>query len=167
MKKGKLIVVSGPSGVGKDTVLDIVIKNNKKCWKSISMTTRDKRDNEVDGVDYYFISESEFLENINNDNLLEYAMVYKGCYYGTPKDKVFKMINKGYNVILVIDVIGAMHIKETFSDAIFIFIAPPSVEELRNRLINRHTDSLESIEERIKKATFEISQKDKDRKSVV
>ena len=159
--KGKLIVISGPSGVGKSTIRSRLINECDNFWYSISMTTREPRCGEVDGVDYYFVSKDCFLENINNNNLLEYAEVYNDIFYGTPKDKVFEMLDKGINVVLEIDVVGAFNVKKNCSDAILIFIAPPSIDALEKRLRLRNTDSEEKIIERINKAKYELSFKDK------
>ena len=156
MKKGKLIVVSGPSGVGKDTVVDNIINNNKGFWKSVSLTTREKRENEIEGVDYYFVDKDSFLKNISDKNLIEYAEVYKDIFYGTPKDIVFEKLNNGINVVLVIDVEGAFNVKKIIPEAILIFILPPDMKELEERLRNRKTDSEEKINERIEKAKIEI-----------
>ena len=161
--KGLLIVISGPSGVGKSTVRKRLIEENPNYWYSISMTTRKPRlvskngKMEEEGKDYYFVTEESFKENIKNNNFFEYAEVYKGLYYGTPKNKVLEMLDKGYNVVLEIDVQGALLIKKQYSEAILIFINPPSIEELERRLTNRKTDKEEDIKERIEKAKFEIS----------
>lgn len=159
--KGKLIVISGPSGVGKSTIRSRLINESDIFWYSISMTTRAPRCGEVDGVDYYFVSKEEFLDNINNDNLLEYAEVYKDVFYGTPKDKVVEMLDKGINVVLEIDVEGAFNVKKNYPDAILIFIAPPSEDDLEIRLRSRNTDSEDKIIERISKAKYELSFKEK------
>lgn len=161
MQKGKLIIISGPSGCGKSTIREKIVKNNKNIWYSISMTTRKPRINETNEVDYYFVTKEEFLKEIENGNFYEYAEVYKDIYYGTPKNKVKEMLNKGYDVILEIDVDGALQIKKQDKDAILIFIMPPSIEELKNRLENRKTDSKDKIKERLDKALYEISFKDK------
>ena len=159
--KGLLIIISGPSGVGKSTIRSRLVNENNNFWYSISMTTRKPRTTEENGKDYYFVSVEEFKKNIENDNFIEYAEVYDGLYYGTPKDKVFEMLNKGYNVILEIDVQGAIIIKSKFKEAILIFIKPPTLEELEKRLRNRNSDSEEKIIERLKKAEYEISFTDK------
>lgn len=161
--KGLLIIISGPSGVGKSTIRSRLVNENNNFWYSISMTTRKPRiiektkKMEEHGKDYYFVSVEEFNKNIENDNFIEYAEVYDGLYYGTPKDKVFEMLNNGYNVILEIDVQGAIIIKSKFKEAILIFIKPPTLEELEKRLRNRNSDSENIIIERLKKAEYEIS----------
>ncbi len=161
MKKGKLIVVSGPSGVGKDTVVSKYLEKHNEDELSISMTSRGIRNNEVDGVNYYFKTKEEFEEAIDNNELLEYAM-YNGNYYGTPRKEVEKRINNGINVILVIEVVGAMNIKNMMKDdCTLIFILPPSMDELKDRLINRGTDSMDSIDNRLDIARREIEVSDK------
>ncbi|MBQ1496419.1 MAG: guanylate kinase [Bacilli bacterium] len=161
MKKGKLIVVSGPSGVGKDTVVSKYLEKHKEDELSISMTSRAIRNNEVDGVNYYFKTKEEFEEAIDNNELLEYAM-YNGNYYGTPRKEVEKRINNGINVILVIEVVGAMNVKNMMKDdCTLIFILPPSMDELRERLINRGTDSMDSIDNRLDIARREIEVSEK------
>ena len=156
MKKGKLIVVSGPSGVGKDTVVSEYLKLHPEDKLSVSMTSRPKRDYEIDGVHYYFRTKEGFEEEIEKGNLLEYAL-YNGNYYGTPKSEVIKRLEDGINVILVIEVQGARNIKNMLGDdVLLIFVLPPSIEELRERLINRGTDSLEVINERLEIAEKEI-----------
>lgn len=161
MKKGKLIVVSGPSGVGKDTIVSKYLEKHNEDELSISMTSRGIRNNEVDGVNYYFKTKEEFEEAINNNELLEYAM-YNGNYYGTPRKEVEKRINNGINVILVIEVVGAMNVKNMMKDdCTLIFILPPSMDELKERLINRGTDSMDSIDNRLDIARREIEVSDK------
>lgn len=156
MKKGKFIIVSGPSGVGKGTICDVLIKE-LNAWYSVSMTTRKMRDGEVDGVNYYFISKEEFKKRIAEGKLLEYN-IYNDNYYGTPKDKVLEKLEQGTNVFLEIDVNGAKNIKNIFPDALLVYIAPPSVEELRERLVSRGTEDLETIENRLKIASDELKQ---------
>ena len=161
-KKGLLIVISGPSGIGKSSIRKKIINNYDNFWYSISMTTRKPRKiqntdkYEEDKVDYYFVNEDVFKENIKNNNFLEYAEVYKDLYYGTPKDEVFNKLNNGINVILEIDVDGARQVKENYNDAILIFIKPKSLENLEYRLRNRNTDLEDSIKERLNKALYEI-----------
>lgn len=155
MKKGIFVVISGPSGVGKDTIVRRLVNDGLGIY-SISMTTRKRRKGEIDGVDYFFLSKNEFLDNIKKDNLFEYA-IYNNNYYGTPKDFIFNNINNGKNVIAIIDVQGAMKIESKYSDALSIFIMPPSFDELEKRLINRGTDSVDNIKKRLEIAKREIS----------
>jgi guanylate kinase len=159
--KGKLFIISGPSGVGKTTIRNEILKTYKNFWYSISMTTRKKRENEQDKIDYYFVTKKEFIKNIKENNFFEYAEVYKDIFYGTPKNKVINKLNKGINVILEIDVEGALNIKKEENDAILIFISPPDIKELKKRLLERQTDDKKVIEERINKAEYEISQRNK------
>lgn len=160
MKKGKLIVVSGPSGVGKDTVVSEYLKLHPEDVLSISMTSRPKRDYEIDGVHYYFKTKEGFEEEIKNGNLLEYAL-YNGNYYGTPKSEIEERLAKGINVILVIEVQGARNIKNIMGDdVLLIFVLPPSLEKLKERLINRNTESIEQINKRLEIAKKEIEEND-------
>lgn len=155
-KKGLLIVFSGPSGVGKGTVRKKVFeKLGDKLYFSISMTTRGIREGEVNGQDYHFITREQFLKELDRDNLLEYNE-YVGNFYGTPKDVVFDKINQGIDVVLEIDVNGAKQIKEKVPNCVSIFVAPPSFDALKERLVGRNTDSIEVIEKRLKKAEIEI-----------
>ena len=158
MKKGKFIIISGPSGVGKGTIYKVLL-NEFNGWYSVSMTTRKIREGEIDGVNYYYISKEEFQKRIDDGKVLEYN-IYNDNYYGTPKDKILEKMNEGVNVFLEIDVNGARNIKGMFPDALLIYIAPPSIEELRNRLINRGTESLDVIENRLKIAETELKQVD-------
>ena len=160
-QKGKLFVISGPSGVGKSTIRERIINTYNNFWYSISMTTRAPRENEINEKDYYFVSKEEFIKNIKENNFFEYAEVYKDIFYGTPKNKVIEKLNNGTNVILEIDVEGALNIQNNYHEAILIFICPPSIKELKKRLLERQTDKKEVIEERINKAEYEISFKDK------
>lgn len=158
MKIGKFIVMSGPSGVGKGTICNTLMQE-LDAWYSVSMTTREIREGEVDGVNYYFISKEEFKKRIDEGKLLEYN-IYNDNYYGTPKDKVLKKLEEGKNVFLEIDVNGARNIKKLFPNAILIYVAPPSIEELRNRLISRGTEEMDVIEKRLKIAEEELKQID-------
>ena len=154
---GSLIVISGPSGAGKGTVCKELI-NDSNIRISVSMTTREPRDGEINGKDYYFVSKEEFLDNIDKGNLLEYATVHGSNYYGTPKNKVLTLLNDGFDVILEIDIQGALKIKESINDAIYIFIMPPSMRELKNRLVKRKTETKEQLVERFKNAYKEINE---------
>lgn len=162
-KKGLLIVISGPSGIGKTTIRERLVKENNDFWYSISMTTRKPRKiektnrYEQNGIDYYFVDEDEFISNIKENNFLEYAEVYKELYYGTLKDIVFKKLDEGINVILEIDVNGAKQVRKNYKNALLIFIKPRSLEELEYRLRNRRTDTEDAIKERLEKAIYEIS----------
>ena len=125
------------------------------------MTTRTPREGEINEKDYYFVTKKEFIKNIKEDNFFEYAEVYKDVFYGTPKNKVIEKLENGINVLLEIDVKGALNIKNKYHEAILIFIYPPSIEELKKRLLQRQTDNKDVIEERISKAQYEISFKDR------
>ena len=158
MKKGLLIVYSGPSGVGKSTILHEVLKDESLNLEfSVSMTTRLPREGEVDGKDYFFVSKETFEKAIEDDKFLEHAR-YVENYYGTPRDYVEQERNKGKNVILEIDVQGGLQVIEKCSDCISIFIMPPSIDELRNRLSGRGTEKEEVINKRIDEAQREINQ---------
>ena len=165
-KKGLLIVLSGPSGVGKKTILSPLFKDESlKLAYSISMTTRPKRFDEVDGKDYFFLTKDEFKKQIELGNLLEWA-TYVDNYYGTPKTYVEKLRNEGKNVLLEIEPQGALlimdYVKKNHDDKfVTIFIAPPSMESLKNRLLKRGTEQADRINARIKQAEWEITLKDK------
>ena len=154
--KGLLIVVSGPSGAGKDTICHKLIKENLNIWMSVSMTTRKPRPLEKEGVDYFFVSSEEFENKINDNTFLEYAS-YNDNYYGTPKDKVEEKLNEGKDVILVIDINGAINIKKIIPSALFIFIMPPDMETLKNRLIGRKTESKDKVVQRFITAYNEVN----------
>lgn len=156
-KKGLLIVFSGPSGVGKGTVRKKVFeKLGDKLYYSISKTSRNIRDGEKDGVDYWFVTKEQFKKELEIDNFLEYNE-YVGNFYGTPKDKVFEKINEGKDVVLEIEVNGALEVMKKEPNCLSIFVAPPNLDELRNRLVGRNTDSPEVIEKRLKQAEKEIA----------
>lgn len=157
-KSGTLIVLSGPSGAGKGTICSELLKQDESLKLSISMTTRSPRGKEVDGEDYYFVTKEEFEERISNGEFLEYAKVHGDNYYGTPKDKVEKALMEGDDIILEIDIQGALEVKEKMSEGIFIFIMPPSMRELRDRLVKRNTETKEKIIERFKNAYKEINE---------
>jgi len=152
---GTLIIFSGPSGSGKDTVLNELLQKYDDVKLSISATTRKPRENEVDGVHYYFISKEDFEKKIDDNEMLEYA-VYGDNYYGTPYDFVNKNLSEGKNVILEIEVQGAMQIKKRFADALFIFVTPESRAELSDRLHSRGTEEEEVINRRLAIADREI-----------
>lgn len=153
---GLLIVVSGPSGAGKDTICNKLISESDNVWLSISMTSRNPRGNEVEGKEYFFVTKEEFEQRTKNGEFLEYAM-YNNNYYGTPKDKIEDYLNKGIDVILVIDIQGAINIKNLIPTALFIFIMPPDMKTLKQRLINRKTESKEKVIDRFKTAYNEIN----------
>lgn len=154
MTKGKLIVFSAPSGCGKGTMLEEILKNNN-FRTAVSATTRNPREGEKDGVSYHFLSREDFDNKISADEFLEHAE-YCGNCYGTLKSEVDPYLEQGTDVILEIEVQGAMKIRSLRPDALFVFIAPPSVKELRRRLKKRGTESDEVIEERVSKASGEI-----------
>jgi len=154
--RGLLIVLSGPSGVGKGTVRAAVFANNQFQYVySVSATTRAQRPGEVDGKDYYFVSREDFETMIQNEDLLEYAE-YVGNYYGTPIQKIEENLAAGHDVFLEIEVQGAMKVKERMPEGIFIFLAPPNLEELESRITGRGTDAAHVIQERMATAKEEI-----------
>lgn len=155
INKGKLFVVSAPSGCGKGTILEEVLKNNDNLFYSVSATTRSPREGETDGVNYYFLSTEEFKREIENGGMLEYAQ-FCDNFYGTPKQKVLEKLNQGIDVILEIETNGAMQIKKAMKEAVLIFIMPPSINELRRRLNKRATENQDIIEKRVNEAADEI-----------
>lgn len=158
--KGRLFVVSGPSGAGKGTICQALLQEKSDIELSISMTTRKPRSTEVEGVNYYFVDVEKFVDEINKGGLLEYAKVY-GNYYGTPKQKVLDKLEEGRDVILEIDIQGAMQVREAYPEAIYIFILPPSMSELRKRITGRGTETESAITLRLNEALKEISYIDK------
>lgn len=154
MKKGLLIVISGFSGAGKGTVVRELLGKYDEYALSVSMTTREPRPGEQDGVEYFFTDREHFEETIRQNGLIEYAP-YCGNYYGTPRAYVEEQMNLGKNVILEIEIQGALKIKDKFPESVLIFITPPSGEELRRRLENRGTESREQIEKRLARAAEE------------
>jgi len=158
-KQGKLIIISAPSGTGKSTIIGEIMKDELLGLSfSISATTRKPRQGEQHGVNYYFMTVDEFKQMIDNDELAEYQEVYEGRYYGTPKSEIERITAKGNHVVLDLDVLGGINVKRMYGDrALSIFIMPPSVEVLRQRLIDRGTDSMEEIEQRVAKADYELS----------
>ena len=159
MRKGLLVVVSGPSGAGKGTICQALLERTSLAY-SVSATTRKPRAGEVDGVNYHFLSLEAFEEMIEKDGLLEWAKVYDN-YYGTPKDYVINRMDEGHYVMLEIDIQGAMQIKKSYPDAVCIYVVPPSLEILSQRLRNRRTDSDEVIQKRLDKARTELDWIDK------
>ena len=159
MEQGKLIIISAPSGSGKSTIIGRIMQDESlRLAFSVSATTRPRRGKEVHGVDYYYKTVDEFKQMIERDELVEYQEGYEGRFYGTPKSEVERITGMGKNVVLDLDVLGGVNVKKMYGDrALSIFIQPPSVEVLRQRLINRGTDSMEDINARVAKAEFEIS----------
>lgn len=153
---GLLIVVSGPSGAGKDTICNKVIEDSDNIWLSVSMTSRNPRGNEKEGKNYFFVTKEEFEQKIKGGRLLEYTN-YNGNYYGTPRDKLEDYLNRGIDVILVLDINGAINIKKLVPSALFIFIMPPDMETLKKRLIARKTESKEKVIARFTEAYNEIN----------
>ncbi|BBA78800.1 guanylate kinase [cyanobacterium endosymbiont of Rhopalodia gibberula] len=156
MSSGQLIVLTGPSGVGKGTLVRSLLARHNELYLSISATTRPPRRGEVDGKDYYFVTRSKFEEMIYQGELLEWAEYANNCY-GTPRFDVEEKINSGTKVLLEIDVVGARNIKQTFPDALRIFVLPPSLEELERRLRRRGKDSQEAIACRLERAKEELT----------
>ena len=152
----KLIIITGPSGVGKGTVVKELLDRNKDIWLSISATTRNPRVGEKDGLNYYFISEERFKDMIDKKEFLEWAQ-FAGNYYGTPLSTVNEKIEKGFVVLLEIEVEGAKQIKEKFPESLSIFLLPPSKEELEKRIRNRGTEKEEAIDRRLSRANYEIA----------
>lgn len=152
---GLLLVVSGPSGTGKGTVCKALIEKHPSIVYSVSATTRAPRVGEVDGLNYHFMSKEQFIEIKEEDGFVESAEVY-GNYYGTPKKALLENLRAGKDVILEIDIQGAMQVKEKFPRGVFVFILPPSLAELKKRLVNRGTDTEEVITRRLKCAADEI-----------
>jgi guanylate kinase len=153
--KGILIVLSGPSGAGKGTICKALLSRGD-YWLSVSATTRNPRVGEIEGKNYYFIDKDEFVNRVESGDFLEHAEVY-GNYYGTPKSKVLSALDSGKNVILEIDIQGALKVKESYPGGVFIFILPPSMEELKQRIINRGSETKESLMTRFKSAYQEIN----------
>jgi len=155
-ERGLLVVLSGPSGVGKGTVRRALFqKPNHDLVYSVSMTTRPPRPGEVDGVDYYFVSKEVFIERIKDNKFLEWAE-FVGNYYGTPRDKIEEQLDQGKEVVLEIEVEGALQVRRQMKDAVFIFLVPPGKQALYERLISRGTDTNEMIQKRMRKAESEF-----------
>lgn len=157
MSKGLLVVISGPSGCGKGVICSELIRRNDDTCLSISATTRDMRPGEQEGVTYFYKTKEEFEQMIAEDKVLEYACVYSGNYYGTPKDYVFSKLDEGKNVILEIEMQGAANIKKKVPESVLVFLAPPSKEELKNRIVGRGRESAELIAERLSLVDSELA----------
>jgi len=156
--QGKLIIFSAPSGAGKTTIVRHLLEQNLNLEFSISATSRGMRHTETNGKDYYFLSPEEFRSKIENDEFLEWEEVYAGTFYGTLKSEVERIRTNGQNVIFDVDVVGGCNIKKFYGDeALAVFIQPPSIDELRKRLVSRSTDSPEVIEKRVAKAEYELT----------
>ena len=154
--RGLLIVISGPSGAGKGTICKSFMERNKDVVLSVSATTRSPRKGEVDGVNYHFMTKEQFKDKIEANDFLEYAEVYDN-FYGTPKSNVEELLESGKDVILEIDIQGALKVKENTEDGVFVFILPPSMEELKQRIIKRGSETEESLMKRFKSAYKEIN----------
>ena len=160
MTKGKMLIVSAPSGSGKSTIVNWLMKEHPelKLYFSISCTSRAPRGTEQNGVEYFFLTPEEFRQRIENNEFLEYEEVYENRFYGTLKQQVENQREQGQNVVFDVDVKGGVNIKKYYGDeALSLFIQPPSVEELRKRLVGRATDTQEAIEERLAKAEYELT----------
>lgn len=155
-REGLLLVVSGPAGVGKGSINQALIQRNSDIRMSVSATTRSARPGEINGVHYFFKTEEEFKKMIDEGAFLEYMRVFNTHYYGTPKSFVEQELKEGRSVVLEIDVQGAMRVKAAYPDAVLIFIAPPSMSELKTRLIGRGTESAEAVERRFETAYQEL-----------
>ncbi|RLD61300.1 MAG: guanylate kinase [Bacteroidetes bacterium] len=165
---GKLLIFSAPSGAGKTTIVKHLIEQNFNLEFSVSACSRPKRRGEVDKVDYYFLSVDEFKQNIKDNKFIEWEEVYKNHFYGTLKSEVERIWGKGNNAIFDVDVKGGLNIKKQYGDkALAVFVMPPSVEELKKRLLLRSTDSIKNINKRIEKAEYEITFADKFDKIIV
>ncbi|MCQ2341154.1 MAG: guanylate kinase [Paludibacteraceae bacterium] len=152
-----ILIFSAPSGAGKSTLVNYLLSQRSDLEFSVSCTTRAPRGHEQHGTEYYFISNEEFLRRVHNEEFIEYENVYAGTYYGTLKSEIERIEQKGHHVVFDVDVKGGINLKNYFGDkALSIFVAPPSIDELRKRLIGRATDSAEKIEERVAKAAIEM-----------
>jgi len=158
-EKGKLFVISGPSGVGKGTLVNLLKIKHPELILSVSATTRKPRKGEENGIHYFFVEKDVFIDRINKGKFIEWAE-FAGNFYGTDRSFVEEHINKGENVLLEIDVKGALQVKEQIPDAVLIFIEPPSLEELQKRLFKRKTDSAESIKARLNIVKSELDKKE-------
>src|SRR6478735_8689387 len=164
----KLIIITAPSGAGKTSVTKYLLEKIPQLGFSVSATTRKPRSNEINNVDYYFISENDFHNKIQENDFIEWEMVYEGKYYGTFKSELERIWKENKIPLLDIDVKGAIHVHEQFdSNCLTIFIEPPSIEELKKRLQSRGTESLESLQTRLNKAVFELSFKQHFNKIII
>ncbi len=155
-RRGLAVVLSGPSGVGKDTLLEHFLAENDDCTRLVTCTTRPKRDYEADGVDYFFLSQEEFDRRAAAGQMLESATVH-GYSYGSPREYVDQKRDEGLNVVLRIDVQGGMSVKDVLPDAVMVFLAPPSMEELQRRLVGRGSETAEQVAVRLKAAETELA----------
>ncbi len=159
MARGKLFVISGPSGVGKGTICKEILEADSNMRFSVSMTTRAPREGEVDGIDYFFVSKDEFLELLREGQLLEHNRFVEN-YYGTPRKSVMDWLDEGRDVLLEIDYHGAFQVRESYPAAVLIFIAPPSVEALRERILGRGSETEEQLEGRLAQAMDDLAHAD-------
>lgn len=165
---GKIIIVSAPSGTGKSTIIGRLMQNEELKLKfSVSATNRPPRPEEKDGVNYYFLTTEEFQKAVVEGKFAEYEEVYSGRYYGTLKSEIETVLKQGYNLIMDIDVKGGLNVKRQYPEALSVFIKPPSIEILRERLIKRGTDDMDTINQRVAKADFELSYASKYDKCIV
>ena len=153
----KLIIITAPSGAGKTSITHYLLKKYPQLGFSVSATTRQQRDYEKNGIDYYFISPEDFKQKIQHNEFVEWEMVYEGKYYGTLKSELKRIWNNMQIPVLDIDVKGAIHVKQQYPDSLSIFIEPPSIDELKRRLGSRGTETPDTLQDRINKATYEIS----------
>ncbi len=159
-KRGLLLVVSGPSGAGKGTICKALLDHRDDVFVSVSATTRSPRDGEVEGKNYFFLEKESFKTMIGQDEFLEWAQVYDN-YYGTPKRFVIDQLESGNNILLEIDIQGALQVRDKYPEGVFVFILPPSMEELKNRIIGRGSETETSLEKRFSSAFEEIGYVDK------
>ncbi len=158
MRKGRLFIISGPSGTGKGTICKRIVQEDPNIRFSVSVTTRNPREGEIHGRDYFFISKDEYMLLLEQDGFLEHASVYGSTLYGTPKEPVQKWLEEGTDVILEIDVQGAFQVKKNEPDCVMIFILPPSLEELKARILKRGSETEETMAARLGEAQKEIDQ---------
>lgn len=155
IRRGLLLVVSGPSGAGKGTICKALLERHPEINISVSATTRQPRNGEVDGINYHFLTKDDFVEKLSEDGFFEHAQVYDN-YYGTPKKFVIDKLAAGEDVLLEIDIQGAMQVREKYPEGIYLFVLPPSMSELKNRIIKRGSETQESLEKRFSSAFKEI-----------